>query len=118
MPKSQTSGQREKHTPGPWTCEEREVVAQKPGQPFPITICYAAEVNIYTDGWGGTSESNARLIAASPTLLEACEKFCAKIANAGEGVRFSEEARELVMSSVDDFQDAIALATKTNGGGM
>ena len=65
------------HTPGPWTIPEEsrfgEIVAQKPGQKWPITVARTEEVDIYTDGWSGSTEANARLIAAAPELLGACQ---------------------------------------------
>lgn len=67
-----------KHTPGPWTLEDHtEVVARVPSPNGPrsdvLTICRAADVDIYVDGRAGTPEANARLISAAPDLLAACE---------------------------------------------
>ena len=56
-----------KHTPGPWA-----VVAgyKVPREMSLVTVC--------------TSESDARLIAAAPDLLAACESVCAKPDEVGE----------------------------------
>ena len=61
-----------KHTPGPWFIDTTNSAA-------PFGICQDSE-----NGWGiaevktfapeGTDAGNARLIAAAPELLEACEK--------------------------------------------
>lgn len=62
-----------KHTPGPWAVEY-----------CPVTPCYHIEAGSYPTGTNiceineipeiGNSLANARLIAAAPTLLEACKE--------------------------------------------
>jgi hypothetical protein len=61
-----------KHTPGPWTITgDRDAIeAQCPGAPYKIII---AE----TIGYKHIREPNARLIAAAPDLLAACEELLA-----------------------------------------
>lgn len=73
-----------KHTPGPWTlkattcgigcCDDiQEVYAQYPGDDEPIR--QIASVDGGNAVWlrEGEAEANDRLIAAAPSLLEACQ---------------------------------------------
>lgn len=70
-----------KPTPGPWKASE--------------AICRnAPNAHVVTDGkWGSPNiavvdtEANARLIAAAPDLLEACEKVYANAAENPEWIR-------------------------------
>lgn len=61
------------HTPGPWRVEDvTEVIATLPtGEK--LSICLTADVELWDDYRGGKNAANARLIAASPSLLAACE---------------------------------------------
>jgi hypothetical protein len=68
-----------KHTPGPWTVQtwphERECM----GAELPGTRAILGATNICPavvwGGLGDESQANARLIAASPELLEALQAF-------------------------------------------
>lgn len=59
-----------KHTPGPWHYLGGRFVAAgtNPGCPF-VADCMVSESIRAT----GTTEANAKLIAAAPELLEACK---------------------------------------------
>ena len=78
-----------KNTPGPWryskengspTTGQHMIAGAKPG--------YLAEVR---DCGSGCVEANARLIAAAPELLEACQTFAEWLRREDEG--FPEEIR-------------------------
>ena len=62
-----------KHTPGPWTIEDDSIEASG----APICVLYDASDFPCWDGPAGQleaeCEANARLIAAAPELLAACE---------------------------------------------
>ena len=68
---------KQEHTPGPWTLHLRkdggnwdyQVRTVKPHNPAGGLGCHVATVNKYLDD----PSANARLIAAAPDLLEACE---------------------------------------------
>lgn len=65
------------HTPGPWEAHCFLVVAQK-SKGCSKSVAYAGREICHTgEGRGPSeeSEANARLIAASPDLLAACEAF-------------------------------------------
>lgn len=77
------------HTPGPWTCHSGRIYTDGPtvwpkGGDLGIPI---ADIN--REKGNGTApverDENARLIAAAPDLLEACEAI-AKLAD-GQGMR-------------------------------
>jgi hypothetical protein len=63
------------HTPGPWEFDaaggEGLVKKQTPGLSSHISICRMYDAWI-CDEHGGTAEANAKLIAAAPDLLNAC----------------------------------------------
>lgn len=69
-----------KHTPGPWNLSEshsgadRSVFALSPKHQNPIWIArvYNGDGSIHTPA--PIRDANARLIAAAPDLLEACEE--------------------------------------------
>ncbi len=58
------SRNQEKHTPGPWTIQGEYVEALDLDRPR--SVCTMAE--------GRQSPANARLIAAAPDLLKACQQ--------------------------------------------
>lgn len=66
------------HTPGPWNVGEvtrsnGHSITWKHPDPKNAGKLWVAETHetVYADGSDGSEEANARLIAASPTLLEA-----------------------------------------------
>lgn len=65
---------RATHTPGPWriarTSDGREVIAEDAGQI--LTIAYA-QAYLHKASPDDEARANARLIAAAPALLKACE---------------------------------------------
>ena len=70
-----------KHTPGPWQVEPRTEngtyyvsIPRKDGTIF--TSSWVAQVGPFND----EDEANARLVAAAPELLEACEDMVALLA--------------------------------------
>lgn len=89
-----------KHTPGPWNIKSfgsAEIIISAPTMP------YVAVASPSLHAQTGTGESNARLIAAAPELLEAC-KFALDHLDPSNG---AEECREQV-------KKAIAKAEGTN----
>lgn len=48
-------------------------------------------------------------------LRKATLKFLKRIADSNADCRFSESARKLVMDSVEDFQDALAIGEPSTG---
>lgn len=84
------------HTPGPWELEGRKIVSTSNSL---IKFGYINKFNrkvivyqpwLYSDPSGNESESNARLIAAAPELLEALEGILAN-----DGSRDCYDAMEL-----------------------
>lgn len=65
------------HTPEPWTAEEEEhgrFVDIRPPHPRRLGASVVARVPL-SDGREVEGRANARLIAASPSLLEACQEM-------------------------------------------
>jgi hypothetical protein len=73
---------KDEHTPGPWRREK-----YRDSENYSLTIVadnpygdkWGTWAVAHAHGWGGDdhhqSEANARLIAAAPDLLEACERM-------------------------------------------
>ncbi len=84
-----------KHTPGPWnavpsTCETGWLIGPRETN----GPDYVADVHKLTHGRSDEdSEANARLIAAAPDLLAACEAL-AKIADAYDANALDDDARK------------------------
>ena len=83
----------DKHTPGPWkpvlnSSDYWKVVHPWPDQSFEEANSYSPTVVNVCTKEGDEQESNARLIAAAPELLEALSKF----------VAFTEQHGEVVFS--------------------
>ena len=70
----------DKHTPGPWRVDDNYVLCLYDGRPN--NICRML-------GRGDETEANARLIAAAPDLLEACEVMVAAY-DEGLGISFRD----------------------------
>ena len=89
-----------KHTPGPWTLEDRgyKFVVSKPGEGY-ITrdVCRmdASTMSAFDQ------EANARLIAAAPDLLEACKTIV--------HLRETEDWMETLHKAVNHARAAIKL---------
>lgn len=81
-----------KHTPGTWTTTGVEVESHQSGMSLIL-----ADVSDVPGGWGGNRVANARLMAAAPDLLIACEALvalqrlpgCAELANAAALARYA-----------------------------
>ena len=67
------------HTPGPWETADSGTVAHKPGwrtvvqSPTRLIAFTGTPLPIQNHLWVKEDEANARLIAAAPDLLKACE---------------------------------------------
>jgi hypothetical protein len=108
------------HTPGPWVDRKvdgtniPEVVAECPIK----TICTCWTSN------DGQAEDNARLIAASPDLLEACKVAMSELikhhaANywTDEGFVTRDEARQYAVDNpTDQIKKLAAAISKAEGG--
>ena len=66
MPKTNEA----KHTPGPWTIEGTAILGKAGSGLTPVASIYAND----DEPTVGSSEDNARLIAAAPELLEAAKQ--------------------------------------------
>jgi hypothetical protein len=91
------------HTPGPWIYD----IDDRPGMEWNIHILTEADLDkrICFMTSDGPSEDNARLIAAAPDLLAACEAYAAWAATVTEGAPDLRPIREQIRA-------AIAKATK------
>lgn len=65
-----------KHTPGPWTVGDSGLSVLKMNQPDPDYLPRAQRVaDVYQDQqFSEESRANAKLVAAAPDLLKACEQ--------------------------------------------
>ena len=62
------------NTPGPWTIDNREHLAEIKAGTSSIATVNPAQLTMNDNGkWQDHTEANARLIAAAPDLLAACE---------------------------------------------
>lgn len=71
-----------KHTPGPWIIRDKSGTVGNPAIGIEGQNGEAIAKVIYTDGFG-TLETNARLIAAAPLLLDTLKSATAWIRKAG-----------------------------------
>lgn len=67
-----------KHTPRPWKIAEESILANLDGWRRDFIVVHSTVYNhgqtaLVPNGAGELGEANARLIAAAPDLLEACE---------------------------------------------
>lgn len=65
-----------KHTPGPWRVDERyRIVRDTLGSCLRVIVetTISGECDVDATGADNTDQANARLIAAAPDLLAACE---------------------------------------------
>jgi len=72
------------HTPGPWEATQEREFYQDHVQPYSIRTVRDDEEDIVyiarcMDSWDTDMRANARLIAASPDLLEACKAAVAAL---------------------------------------
>lgn len=71
------------HTPGPWSVSEsirKRVIGEREQEI--VTADGQMVALLYDENWdprGETDAANARLIAAAPDLLAACEEFVRKV---------------------------------------
>jgi hypothetical protein len=74
-----------KHTPGPWVCSQMESGGWKihPADNPGFKICRIENAITYLMDFDEAAEPDARLIAAAPDLLAACQEFVRKV-EAGE----------------------------------
>jgi hypothetical protein len=81
-----------KHTPGPWTAFE---LGKEDGTWEKWSIVHNGPLCYGGDACQGpiVSEANARLIAAAPELLEACEEALGPLQDAQNGLRSSLAAK-------------------------
>ena len=93
------------HTPGPWKAE------QPSHDPQAWDVCTKSGGLLAKLVWGGEGGANARLMAAAPDLLEACQAAYLRLLTIGEypGRSTSDGQRELAT-----LRDIIAGATGLN----
>ena len=101
------------HTPGPWGCDGTEVHAEH------LVICNAYRSRTDDEGnWMRSEEveANARLIAAAPDLLAACQAIANDCERVLDGDDFSGMPdAELFRAFLDVLRPAIAKAEGTDG---
>lgn len=68
------SSGKEGHTAGPWTFEWSDVPYAELGEAWTVDAAGGSICTLDGFGAGNRNEANARLISASPDLLEACQK--------------------------------------------
>ena len=102
----------QKYTPGPWEAEGVRVVAETMGE---------------TNGWYELAETvtdftelqtavaNARLIAAAPELLEACEDALACLLNLDSVLRWNIEQGDHIEEAYDVMGKLKARLNKAKG---
>jgi len=104
------------HTPGPWeiadsnTVEEMTDIRSAAGH---LIACVnaveaGAIAGMNYQGCGGSSQANARLIAAAPALVAACEAALAVMTGPGYG------GAEGTTDAISKLRDALDLARKEN----
>jgi len=94
------------HTPGPWTQNIG------PTHPHYQIVCKGERIASVEDHTAQTG-SNARLIAAAPDLLEACEKALPWIAKMiADQSHLQAVAPKDCENTMQILQDAITLATR------
>lgn len=71
-----TTTERPRHTPGPWTIFENGDIGSASVRTPDTLVIAAGQVRGATIG---EAMANARLIAAAPELLAACEEFVRKV---------------------------------------
>ena len=88
-----------KHTPGPWTCHE---LGDEDGSWERWSIVHNGPLCYGGDACQGpaVSEANARLIAAAPELLEACEAIALDLENNGELYETDEARIEILRAAI------------------
>jgi hypothetical protein len=107
-----TTRNETRHTPGPWDIswgtyqdgEGHEVCEyRKQGQP----LACIAKVNFHDDQDGET-KANARLIAASPELLDAVKMARGFMAMFKDGSSWTDEAKSYAETLTHNLDNAIA----------
>lgn len=98
-----------KYTPGPWVAVEADFAG---GKHYGVSPCENLSLGIAVTGLVGvgvkadvTSQANANLIAASPELLESCEKFMA-----GVDAHADEELKSRLSYHLSNMSKAIKKA--------
>ena len=86
------------YTKGPWTAHGTEITHEGFGYEYPVA---RANNLIIPDA---ECEANARLIAAAPEILEACQRLCDALAFDGVEEQFE-----------DLYNDAVTLIAKAEG---
>jgi hypothetical protein len=95
-----------KHTPGPWMIETPKTGGRFiTGKGFPV----ASLTGHHVDDWDG----NARLIAAAPELLEACQYALGHLL---DNEKYTGD--DVLWSCVSHFTRAIAKATASESGAV
>ena len=109
----------EKHTPGPWfvsvndDTDETVVRCNEDADYEPIICNCECDAAISVDHDGDEVSANARLIAAAPKLLDACEHFVAYHTAMVKGQINPDETSDAYESALIVIKDAIAEAEKT-----
>ncbi len=93
-----------KHTPGPWIVSRGANV-----KPFSVEAATSTIADIYRAKGHGTCEANARLIAAAPELLAACEEHIKAVDGIVSGMA---DRKALATLHIRQVVAAIAKATE------
>ena len=98
--------EKDSHTPGPWwrATDDKGVYEVGSGD---VVLCRVSRREVsYGYKAGGTDSGNARLIAAAPELLEACEamhKACAQLLWAQMGGAAFDKVKKAIKKANPDF---------------
>ena len=96
-----------KHTPGPWTIENHTIQDGLGGIKY-SNIYKGKNVIAKCINWSPRHEANARLIAAAPDLLEACESGLKEIESLADF--YVNPASQITESVIKTLKQAIAKA--------
>lgn len=94
--------EQSKHTPGPWTIDDGNIILGDKG--LSVAEVYADDLE--------QQRHNARLIAAAPTMLEALVDLVETLQN----VRMQDGGGQIQDEYADMFSEARAAIAKAEGG--
>jgi hypothetical protein len=95
------------HTPGPWADDVTGDLSDRDGAIYSETSNTIVADNVYGRS-EAEADANARLIAAAPDLLAACEALCEAVA--GQSALLAIEGALVV-----EYREALAAIAKARG---